>query len=282
MNCLICNGISRFSFAKEFALHNLGRVEYWSCDGCGFTLSRTHAQMPPSDWERLNQDSHAGYFGTDSDPGDPRWRTRLAAQAALLDDAASVGLLDPQGRWLDYACGDGKLANLLLDIHGRELLKYDRYLFRDSGYLSDDALQTGGFDLVVTTSVFEHLWQRDQFDAVHALVSDTGVLGIHTLVCETVPRDPAWFYLASVHCAFHTNRSMALLLSQWGYTCSVYGVAAQLWLCFKADPGKIESLVHAANARGSKPAYVFKRGFVDYWKSNPMQRSPGAGAPDRT
>lgn len=282
MNCLICNGNSRFSFAKEFGFHGLDRVEYWCCDFCGFTLSRTHADLAPSEWERLNLKSHSGYFGTESDPGDPRWRTRLRAQADLLDDAASIGLLKPDGRWLDYACGDGKLASLVQDVHGRELLKYDRYLSRDSDYLSDDALKVRGFDLVVTTSVFEHLWQRGQFDMVHALVSDRGVLGIHTLVCETVPRDPAWFYLASVHCAFHTNRSMALLFSQWGYTCSVYGVEAQLWLWFKADPGHIESIVRAANARGgSKPAYVFKRGFVDYWKGSPMQRNPQGDIPGR-
>jgi hypothetical protein len=71
---------------------------------------------------------------------------------------------------------------------------------------------------------------------------------------------------------------MDLLVSQWGYTCSVYGVEAQLWLCFKADPGQIESLVRAANARGTKPAYIFKRGFVDYWKGSPMQRAPLQGA----
>jgi hypothetical protein len=104
---------------------------------------------------------------------------------------------------------------------------------------------------------------------VDALVSKDGVLGIHTLVCEEVPRDPDWFYLLPVHCTFHTNRSMEILFRQWGYRCSVYSASAQLWFWFKNGPGEVEAAVRRANRRANAPSYVFKLGFVDYWKCVP-------------
>ncbi len=272
MNCLICAAAMRFFFSKTFDLPELQSAEYWRCEGCGFVLSRTHAGMSAAEWQRLNHAAHAVYQGTDSDPGDPRWRSRLESQARVLADAGAIGLLEQRGRWLDYACGDGKLSDELKARHGLELRKYDRYMGQGGDYLADAALEPGCFDFVVTTSVFEHLTRRDQFDFIHALVAPQGVLGIHTLVCEAVPWDPAWFYLVPAHCAFHTNQSMALLFAQWGYAASVYSVEAQLWLWFKGDPDRVEAIVEQANRRSDAPRYVFKRGFMDYWKASPLRR----------
>jgi hypothetical protein len=49
--------------------------------------------MAPADWERLNYECHVSYQGTESDPGDPRWLTRLQNQARMLNDAQEIGLL---------------------------------------------------------------------------------------------------------------------------------------------------------------------------------------------
>jgi hypothetical protein len=262
----------RFFFSKPLGFEDLGEAEYLRCADCGFVISRTHAEMSAAQWERLNEAHHRSYQGGDTDPGDPRWRARLDNQAAVLSDAAELKLVPNRLAWLDYACGDGKLSEQLLAISGRRLLKYDRYMGGGADYLSDADLVPGGFDLVITTSVFEHLMRRDQFDAIESLVSQSGVLGIHTLVCEDVPQDPSWFYLAPVHCAFHTNRSMERLFRQWGYSCSVYNVAAQLWLWFKQPADRVEALVQQANRRAACSSYVFKTGFVDYWKGSPIQR----------
>lgn len=275
MNCLICAASMRFYFSKRFALPELESADYWCCEGCGFVLSRTHFEMSATEWQRLNHAAHAIYQGSESDPGDPRWRSRLEAQARVLDDAAAIGLIQSSGHWLDYACGDGKLTDLLQARHGRALGKYDRYMAGDDTYLQQGELAAGGFDLVVTTSVFEHLTRRGQFDAIHALVAPQGVLATHTLVCETVPEDPGWFYLVPAHCAFHTNRSMQRLFDQWGYTCSVYSIEAQLWLWFKDDADAIEGIANQANQANQsadRPRYEFKRGFMDYWKASPLRR----------
>ena len=227
--------------------------------------------MAPAEWERVNHECHASYQGTESDPGDPKWNTRLQNQTRMLNDLQEVGLLNRNDRWLDYACGDAKLSGLLRTHHNLNLLNYERYMPKWEGYFQESELVPGVFDFVITTSVFEHFTRREQFDFVQALVSKNGVLGVHTLVCENVPADPRWFYLNPVHCAFHTNRSMEILFRQWGYACSVYNVDAQLWLWFKNDPQDVEAAIGRANLRAGGLYYVFKRGFVDYWKCAPYR-----------
>jgi hypothetical protein len=265
MNCLVCGGGMEFYFSKHFDVFALKQVDYWRCSDCGFVLSKTHADMTASEWSALNEAYHSSYQGQDFNADDPRWIARLQSQAKVLRDAVEIGLLSADGRWLDYACGDGRLSELLQEEH-LELLKYDRYMSRAGGYLDERDLRHGSFDFVITTSVFEHLMRRAHFDAIEALVAPSGVLGLHTLVSETVPRDPAWFYLLPVHCAFHTNKSMSVLLEQWGYACSVYNVDSRLWLCFKEPPPDIRERIEAANRRPDGPPYLLKDGFVDYWK----------------
>lgn len=265
MQCPICNGGMHYYFSKCFDAFGLGKVDYWRCSNCGYSMSKTHTDMTAGEWAALNHEYHSTYQGKDFNPDDPRWIARLQSQAMVLSDAARVGLLDIDGKWLDYACGDGKLSDLLQN-EGRTLLKYDRYMSRQKGYLSDNEIIPGRFDFVLTTSVFEHFTLREQFDAVEALVSDNGVLGLHTVVCENIPCDTSWFYLLPVHCAFHTNKSMSLLFKQWGYKYSVYNLESRLWFWFKQSATDIRERVECANRRPNGPSYIIKNGFVDYWK----------------
>lgn len=264
--CIICNSVTEYFFSKKFCEYGIGKVDYYRCCECGFTISKTHAEMSSDVWQRINREFHFSFFGQESNALDPRWLSRLNGQANVLADCAKVGLLENTGRWLDYGCGDGKLSDILKHEHCLNMLKYDEYLSLRPDYLGLSDLVPGGFDFVITTSVFEHLTRRDQLDQVNALVAKDGVLGIHTLVRESIPCDPEWFYLHPVHCAFYTNESMRYLLRQWGYTCSLYNLETRLWLCFKCPPSNIEFAIAAANKRVGKPAYIFKRGFVDYWK----------------
>lgn len=263
-----------FFFSKQFDAFGLDTAEYWRCCNCGFVISKTHVEMVPAAWQRLNCEFHALYQGTGSESAldDVRWLMRLQNQARILHDAQQVGLLNKNDRWLDYACGDGTLSTILRTRYNLDLLNYERYMPKVEGYIDDCELMPGSFDFVITTSVFEHFTRREQFDFVEALVSGQGVLGTHTLVCENVPADPTWFYLNPVHCSFHTNRSMEILFRQWGYTCSIYNVEAQLWLWFKNDPREIEESIRRANSRTDGPSYIFKEGFVDYWKCVPIRR----------
>jgi hypothetical protein len=136
-----------------------------------------------------------------------------------------------------------------------------------NNFLTEASLTPQSFDFVLTTSVFEHIIKRQDLDNIAALVTRNGVMGLHTLVCENIPEDPNWFYLLPVHCAFHTNKSMSLLLQQWGFKSSIYNVEARLWLFFRNSSDEIQTMINQANNReNSKPVYIYKHGFVDYWK----------------
>jgi hypothetical protein len=261
-----------FFFSKRFDAFGLEMADYWQCTECGFVISKTHAELTAAEWERVNYLCHGSYQGSEADPGDPRWQARLRSQARVIKDLQQLGLLDEKGHLLDYVCGDGKLSDLVKADSGLNLLKYERFMRKPEGYLDDKDLVSGTFDFVITTSVFEHMRTRQEFDNVEALVRRTGVLGLHTLVCENVPADPAWYYMNPVHSSFHTNRSMEILLRQWGYGCSVYNVEAQLWLWFKSGPKEVRAIFESANRRSNDPKYVFKEGFVDYWKCAPYRK----------
>ena len=263
-----------FFISKEFKIRCLDTADYWRCTSCGFVISKTHVEMAPQDWETLNHDIHSDYQGTEIEPRDPRWFSRLQKQAAMLNDAQEIGLLDKKGRWVDYACGDGKISDFLRVRYGVTLQKFEKYMPTTEGYLKEADLVPGTFDFVMSTAVFEHLWQREAFDFIESLVTENGVLGLHTLVCDQVPEDSTWFYLIAVHCAFHTNKSMQVLFEQWGYTSSVYHVESQFWLFFKNDPDRIEAIVKQANQRPDGHHYEFKRAFVDYWKVQPYRADP--------
>ncbi len=261
-----------FFLSKPFWAHGLEIVDYWRCTECGFVLSKTHVEMDPDTWAKVNYEFNASFQGKESCSIDPKWIPRLQSQSRVIHDVEEIGLLNKDDRWLDYACGDGKLSALLQSQYDLKLLKYEHYMPGGDDYLNYGELLPASFGFVITTSVFEHLTRRDQFDAVNALVSGDGVLGLHTLVCETVPLDPTWYYMNPAHCAFHTNRSMEILFGQWGYRCSIYNVDAQLWFWFKKAPDDIEDIIQHANARVNKPSYVFKAGFVDYWKCPPYRQ----------
>lgn len=222
--------------------------------------------MSENQWAEINHEYHARYQGTDTNIDDPNWIPRLNAQASLIKHSLKIGLLNNSRPWLDYACGDGKLSEMLSRLGDIHLAKYDEYMAGATGYLNAKELTPQKFGLVITTSVFEHLSKREHLNAIDALVAEDGVLGLHTLVRECIPLEPSWFYLLPVHCAFHTNRSMQILMSQWGYTCSVYNVESRLWFLFRGNDSTIEQISTANNNHSNSPYLLFKNGFVDYWK----------------
>lgn len=265
--CIVCSSNMKYAFSKDFgSVAGLHVVDYWVCISCGFMQSKTHAEMADGEWEELNREYHKAYQGTDQNVDDPRWLQRLACQASVIDDICQIGLLPNSGSWLDYACGDGRLSYLLNSRYKLSLLKYDKYMLGGDDYLDSANLREKGFDFVITTSVMEHLRFRNHLNSIESLVSPNGVLGLHTLVCERVPQDADWFYLLPVHCSFFSNKSMSVLFEQWGYTSSIYNVEARLWFWFRGDLKKVEDGIKAANARPNGHKYIFKQGFMDYWK----------------
>jgi hypothetical protein len=263
MNCMICGTTMAPFFSKTFEGFDLGQVDYAKCPSCGFAASQTHLEMDDARWARLNNDFHAQ---THFSEGNPYNRNqRYFNQALMLHLMQRQGLV-PTGRWLDWGCGVGAVAKLLQDQFALTLMTYDRYFTPHLNVLPEAQLQPRAFELVLNTAVFEHVRGRQTLDEIESYVAPGGCLAVHTLVPEHVPPDPNWMYLLPVHCAFHTNRSMQILMADWGYTCSVYNEHAKLWVLFKQPVDQVQPRVEALNAALGWQYLHFKPGFMDYWK----------------
>lgn len=175
------------------------------------------------------------------------------------------GLLNV-GRWLDWGSGIGAASLLLKNYFDLELLTYDKFYTPLVNSISIDELKPRTFDLVVNTAVFEHVRNRDTLDEIESYVGDTGCFAVHTLIPETVPKDPEWMYLLPVHCAFHTNKSMGILMNDWGYKCSVYNEKSKMWVLFRDKANVIRPKVDELNKSLGWDYLHFKEGFMDYWK----------------
>lgn len=272
--CLICGTATADDFSKVYAPHPGSpfdgplHVHYCRCPACGFVLSRTHRAMDTETWARLNHSWHH-FYETHLDckvSNAPPY----AEQALALQMLARHGLVDLDDS-LDYAAGYGTLSGVLERYFDRRLRTFDRYVHDPAAQPHGvDEASLGRYALVVNSAMFEHVRDRAALDEVDALVADHGVLMLHTVVCERVPRDPNWFYLAPVvHTAFHTNRSMTLLMQQWGYAASIYSPAAKCWWLFKQGApalSRLSDVVAQINTSLRVPFFHYRAGFVDYWK----------------
>jgi len=263
MNCIICQSKMNFFFSKKFDRHGLDEVDYWKCEHCGFCASKTHFEMSDDEWAALNNDFHSESHYRGDNPYNRN--QRYFNQAQMLSLMKRAGLVG-EGLWLDWGCGVGAVSKLLDQYFGNTLLTYDKYFAPEIHALDATRLVPRGYDLVVNTAVFEHVRDRATLDEIESYVGPTGCFAIHTLVPEAVPKDPDWMYLLPVHCAFHTNRSMQILMDQWGYTCSVYNEHAKLWVLFRAAADAVEPGVAHVDASLGWDYLRFKRGFMDYWK----------------
>ena len=90
---------------------------------------------------------------------------------------------------------------------------------------------------------------------------------INTVICENIPQNENWFYMdPPVHCAFHTNKSMSILMLQWNYEASIYCPSAKSWVLIKKAKSNIKEKIESINKELQTEYFIYKKGFVDYWK----------------
>jgi hypothetical protein len=187
----------------------------------------------------------------------------MSAQCDILRRLCRTNVVQKERPWLDWGAGDGKLSDMLRseDI---KLLNYDAYMSRQ-GFLEKQELTSNGFDLVISTSVFEHVRSMDTLDEMERLVSGNGVFAIHTLIADEVPVDPTWFYYQAPHVAFFTNHSMKILFRRWGYASCLYHVPSRLWFFFKDEAADAEAVARQLNSASGHEVARGERDFVAYW-----------------
>lgn len=274
MQCIICNNRCSYYFTKDFdtceleidRLFNLGQVDYYRCEVCGFVASKTHAEIDESTWKALNKNYHS--FGENpnnaKEHNPPPYLQQAVFLKILLDNSIIPGNI------LDWGGGYGTLAKILHKHFNVSTKVYDKYMQPSEpngvDYIPPDGIENQKFDTVFSSAVFEHVTKREHLEEINNCVSDKGCLIIHTVVCEKIPQDGTWFYLGAVHCAFHTNKSMGILMNQWGYQSSIYCPLAKSWVFLRSADEKLRTLIKKINDEFQFPYLYYKKGFMDYWK----------------
>lgn len=169
---------------------------------------------------------------------------------------------------LDFAGGYGTLNKILKKyFENISFLIYEPYMqdLNNIEYITKDTLKQ--YNTVFNSAIFEHITCRETLEEINSCVSENGVLIIHTVICENVPKDPNWFYINPVHCAFHTNKSMEILMKQWNYKWSLYCPSAKSWILFKEKFNNEGKIIEYINREFQTNYFHYNtNGFVDYWK----------------
>lgn len=273
MKCIICNEVSNYYFSKTYSeapfnelMKDIGTIDYYKCSHCGFVLSKTHRDLDEAQWSHLNNQFHHHI----ENPCNAKSINQppYAEQAIMLAMLGRIGIIDTNNM-LDYAAGYGTLSNVLEKYFNLSLPIYDQYVKTDNSNRYVQELELKAYKTVINSAMFEHVLNRDSLNHVNNLVAKDGCLIIHTVICENIPKDPNWFYLTPpVHTAFHTNKSMEVLMEQWGYHSSIYCVPSKCWILLKSDIKEVEEKVKLLNQELQSDWFHCKNSFVDYWKAN--------------
>lgn len=224
--------------------------------------------MTETQWEQLNSSWH--HYCESEHEEDTGNQPPYADQALALIILNKNNIINIDDA-LDYAAGYGTMARFLDKYFDKKLAIFDKFVRNESPELKYiEYNEITKYKLVINSAMFEHILDRSDLDYVNNLVAEDGVLMLHTVVCENVPADPNWFYITPIaHTAFHTNKSMNLLMEQWGYAASIYCPRAKSWFLFKDKSPRLfdlEIAVQNINRELQTDYLYYKKGFMDYWK----------------
>lgn len=253
----------KYYFSKRFNEYDLAKVDYEKCDKCGFVASRTHYELSDQKWNKLNNNFHKNHNKRTDNPFNRN--QRYFNQALMLFLLKKYDFF-PKGEYLDWGSGEGDLSKYANNLFNFEIKNYDKYIKPDLNIIKSNSLKKRNYALVINTGVFEHIRNKETLHEIESYVKNNGCLAIHTLVTEVVPKDEEWMYLLPVHCSFHTNKSMSILIEKWGYKCSTYNEDAKSWILFKEKNDKIEKKVQVLNKAMGWEYLKYKKGFLDFWK----------------
>lgn len=245
-------------------MREIGAVEYYKCTKCDFVLSKTHGELDEAAWSKLNDLFHHHLENPDNEKNINQ--PPYAEQAMMLSLLGQNGVINT-GSMIDYAAGYGTLSRILQKYHSIQLPIFDPYVQADDSgrYIDKSALKT--YKTVINSAMFEHVLKRDDLNYVNNIVDSDGCLIIHTVVCENIPNDSNWFYLRPpVHTAFHTNKSMEILMNQWGYKSSIYCPQSKCWVLLRSDKNHTKDIIKKINEELQNIWFISKNGFVDYCK----------------
>lgn len=264
---MVCESSSEKYFEKKYVESPLNinlTVCYQKCKNCGLVFSETHRNMNKKMWEELNYKFHHNI--------EKNHENRNFNQPPYIDIALALHILDKNKiidlkNCLDYAAGYGTLAGILNKYFSHTISTYDKYINVNNIYRNENLLSQK-YQTVINTAFFEHVLNRSSLDEVVDLVKDNGSLVMHTFVAESIPCDPNWFYLEPItHTTFFTNQSMKLLMTQWGFECSIYIPKAKIWVLFQKKDN-IKQKIEAINYNFQEDYIIYSESFCCFWTDN--------------
>ena len=276
MECFVCNTKMEPYFEKKY--NNKPHI-FERCPSCGLVINSTVYNMSDDEWAEANN-IHKNFQGK-INIENASWKKRLSRlqpQAELISQLYTYGLLDEDAKAVDYGGGDGLFAEMIQKdyteknhISPKKMIvkTYEKYLQikeKDCYYTEQDMIEKS-FDLSICSAVLEHMIGKSDVDRFFNLINDTGVAIIHTLICETVPQDPDWFYISMpVHCTLWTNAAMSKVFTQHNFIGCAYHLPSKMWLFFK-DSKKFNLCKDISSKIPGE--WTFSTSFVDYWKVSP-------------
>lgn len=193
-SCPLCAGTPR-AFLSD------GGRDYLRCGTCALTYL-PEAQHADSAAERARYAEH------DNSPSDPEYRKFLDR---LLSPLCARLVAGASG--LDYGCGPGPTASVMLRERGFPTADYDPHFFNDSTALLNR------YDFIVCTEVLEHLRRpAEDLRRLDSLLKPGGVLGVMTGVLEDDASFAGWWYRKDfTHIAFYRPETLAWIAARFGW-----------------------------------------------------------------
>jgi 2-polyprenyl-3-methyl-5-hydroxy-6-metoxy-1,4-benzoquinol methylase len=122
--------------------------------------------------------------------------------------------LTPGARGLDYGCGPGPTASVMMRERGFVMNDYDPFFFPNIEALSVR------YDFVVCTEVLEHLRRpAEVFARLDHLIASGGTLGVLTGILEDDAVFPAWWYHRDpTHISFYRPETLTWIATRHGWS----------------------------------------------------------------
>lgn len=196
-SCPLCAG-TPWAFLSD------GGRDYLRCGTCALTYLPASQHVDPAQ-ERARYSQHR------NTPSDPEYRKFLDRLLLPLCQR-----LEPGAEGLDYGCGPGPTASVMLRERGFPTTDYDPFFFDDSTAL------TKKYEFVVCTEVLEHLRRpAEDLARLDGLLKPGGIVGAMTGVLEDDAAFAGWWYRKDfTHIAFYRPETLAWIAGRFGWTLS--------------------------------------------------------------
>lgn len=172
------------------------------CGVCALTFVPPQRRLSPGA-EKARYETH------ENRPDDPGYRAFLDR---LLEPLSRR--LTPGAEGLDFGCGPGPTASVMMRERGFAMTDYDPYFVPDEAALERD------YDFIVCTEVLEHLREpRETLDLLERLLRPGGMLGVMTTLLADDGAFATWWYAQDpTHIAFYKEETLDWVARSRGWS----------------------------------------------------------------